>query len=99
MKRLYIFPFFLSHLLASVCAAQVDIYQSSAYSLEEMCAREAEQSSIADYYAAYQSCITQNRDREMYSPENTDVEFLDIQESEPPASTQISDTVAEQGDD
>lgn len=42
--------------------AQIDIYQSDAYSIEEVCAREAEQASTNDYNEAYETCLTQQRD-------------------------------------
>lgn len=50
----------------TACFAQIDIYQSDAYSLEEMCAREAEQN-LADYANAYDSCIEKNRDNPLYA--------------------------------
>lgn len=46
--------------------AQVDIYQSDAYSVEEMCAREAEQHTTSDYDNAYDDCLNKNRDEPMY---------------------------------
>lgn len=56
----------------SVCGpqalAQVDIYQSDAYSVEEMCAREAEQATETDYSTAYDQCIEKNQNNAMYRP-------------------------------
>lgn len=70
--------------------AQVDIYQSDAYSVEEMCAREAEQNAEFDYTEAYDSCLANNRERPMYqsdsavdgSAENT--EYVATEESNEP---------------
>lgn len=69
----------------AVCAvAQVDIYQSDAYSVEEMCAREAEQNATPDYSTAYDQCLEKNRDNPMYRPGSEN----DLTESEPtPDST------------
>ena len=50
----------------TVCLGQIDIYQSDAYSVEEMCAREAEQSTSMDYTQAYESCIQKNSSRPQY---------------------------------
>ncbi len=76
----------LSHTLTlllgiiSTCAtAQVDIYQSDAYSVEEMCAREAEQHTTSDYGNAYERCLDKNRDKPMYQ---SDAE-RSLKESEP----------------
>lgn len=68
--------------LSSLCFAQVDIYQSDAYSVEEMCAREAEQNADQDYSEAYDMCISNNRDKPMYQPDSAD-------------STEIEETVQE----
>lgn len=54
--------------------AQVDIYQSDAYSVEEMCARQADQSSAANYDAAYEQCIDNNGDKPMYRSGTSDKE-------------------------
>ncbi|WP_024461079.1 hypothetical protein [Marinimicrobium sp. LS-A18] len=51
---------------SSWVVAQVDIYQSDAYSVEEMCAREAQQSADVDYSQAYEQCINKNQDNERY---------------------------------
>lgn len=70
-------PFFVAAIVfgvGSVSIAQVDIYQSDAYSVEEMCAREAEQNESADYSEAYDSCIENNRDKPMYQSESKNSE-------------------------
>lgn len=53
----------------TVCFGQIDIYQSDAYSVEEMCAREAEQSTEMNYTEAYESCISKNSEKPMYQVE------------------------------
>ncbi|UZJ42967.1 hypothetical protein OOT55_09920 [Marinimicrobium sp. C6131] len=55
---------------SSWAVAQVDIYQSDAYSVEEMCAREAQQSAEGDYSQAYEQCIDKNQDNELYQPQD-----------------------------
>ncbi len=52
--------------LSTPCLAQVDIYQSDAYSVEEMCAREAQQAEATDYSNAYENCIEKNRNKPKY---------------------------------
>ncbi|MGD8176007.1 hypothetical protein [Marinimicrobium sp. ARAG 43.8] len=42
--------------------AQIDIYQSDAYSAEEVCARDAEQASTNDYNESYETCLNRQRD-------------------------------------
>lgn len=69
----------------TVCVAQVDIYQSDAYSVEEMCAQEAKQSSAEDYSAAYEICIEKNSDNSLYQPDQNqpdDQDQSDEQEGE-----------------
>ncbi len=56
----------VSLLAYAACYAQVDIFQSDAYSVEEMCAREAEQETERGYTDYYEYCIEQNRARPMY---------------------------------
>lgn len=65
MKMLSCCVFGFALAAGTVCFAQIDIYQSDAYSLEEMCAREAEQTPV-DYTGAYESCIEKNKDNPMY---------------------------------
>lgn len=71
MKMLSCFVFGFALATGTVCFAQIDIYQSDAYSLEEMCAREAEQTP-ADYTGAYESCIEKNQDNPMYKTDESD---------------------------
>ncbi|WP_286804838.1 MULTISPECIES: hypothetical protein [unclassified Marinimicrobium] len=67
MNRLHLSIFALTLSSASsLVVAQVDIYQSDAYSVEEMCAREAQQSVETDYSQAYEQCIDKNQDNELY---------------------------------
>ncbi len=66
MKSLSCCIFGFAFAACSTAFAQIDIYQSDAYSLEEMCAREAEQN-LADYANAYDACIEKNRDNPLYS--------------------------------
>lgn len=66
MKALSISTYCLCLAFSAPCLAQVDIYQSDAYSVEEMCAREAEQAKAADYSSAYESCIEKNSNNSMY---------------------------------
>ncbi|ROQ21086.1 hypothetical protein EDC38_1707 [Marinimicrobium koreense] len=67
MNRLHLSIFTLTLISASsLVVAQVDIYQSDAYSVEEMCAREAQQSVETDYSQAYEQCIDKNQDNELY---------------------------------
>lgn len=61
----------------TVCVAQVDIYQSDAYSVEEMCAREAEQRDSEDYGSAYENCIENNRDNSMYRSDQDNLDHRD----------------------
>lgn len=72
--------------------AQVDIYQSDAYSVEEMCAREAEQTDTSDYSSAYENCIKKNQKNPMYhsnagsteiAPQGRDVSKGDAMEGKP----------------
>lgn len=56
----------------TVCYGQIDIFQSDAYSVEEMCAREAEQNT--NYTEAYESCISQNSAKPMYQAEHNGVD-------------------------
>jgi len=49
--------------ISTASVAQIDIYQSDAYSVEEMCAREAEQNTSQEYTHAYESCLKKNRDK------------------------------------
>ncbi len=65
----------------TVCFGQIDIYQSDAYSLEEMCAREAAQNTTTDYNSAYESCIAKNHDNPMYQSGGGGVEVQDTEES------------------
>jgi hypothetical protein len=74
-----VFGFFL--VIYTVCFGQIDIYQSDAYSLEEMCAREAAQNTTMDYNSAYESCIAKNRDNPMYQSGGGGVEVQDAGES------------------
>lgn len=55
---------------SSWVVAQVDIYQSDAYSVEEMCAREAQQNADVDYSQAYEQCINKNQDNERYQSQD-----------------------------
>jgi hypothetical protein len=57
--------------MCTVCFGQIDIYQSDAYSVEEMCAREAEQEqdTLMNYPDAYEACIGRNRENPMYRAE------------------------------
>ena len=66
MKILSCYVLGFSLTTCSVCFAQIDIFQSDAYSVEEMCAREAQQSTSMDYTEAYESCIRRNGDKPMY---------------------------------
>lgn len=77
MKMLSWCVFGFSLATCTVCFGQIDIYQSDAYSLEEMCAREAEQSET-DYSNAYESCIANNSDNPMYQSDRNDA---DVQNS------------------
>ena len=52
--------------LSAASLAQIDIYQSDAYSVEEMCARQAEQSDNTDYSNAYENCLQKNQNNPMY---------------------------------
>lgn len=58
----------------ALCFGQVDIYQSDAYSVEEMCAREAEQeqNESLDYGTAYDACISKNAEKPMYQTDRID---------------------------
>lgn len=71
MKMLSCCVFGFALATGTVCFGQIDIYQSDAYSLEEMCAREAEQTP-ADYTGAYESCIEKNQDNPMYQSGQSD---------------------------
>lgn len=71
MKTLSCCVFGFALATSTVCFGQIDIYQSDAYSLEEMCAREAEQTP-ADYTGAYESCIEKNQDNPMYQSGESD---------------------------
>ncbi len=53
----------LLFLISALATAQVDIYQSDAYSVEEICAREAAQPGTPDYSQAYKHCLAKNRDK------------------------------------
>lgn len=64
--------FGLAFTACTVCFAQVDIYQSDAYSVEEMCAQEAEQSNAEYYSDAYEICIEKNRNNKMYQTEQNE---------------------------
>ncbi|WP_347331760.1 hypothetical protein [Marinimicrobium locisalis] len=66
MKALSFSAYCLCLALSAPCLAQVDIYQSDAYSVEEMCAREAEQAKATDYSSAYENCIEKNSNKPMY---------------------------------
>ena len=68
MKMLSCCVFGFALATGTACFGQIDIYQSDAYSVEEMCAREAEQTP-ADYTGAYDSCIEKNQDKPMYQPD------------------------------
>lgn len=81
MKMLSWCVFGFSLTTCSVCFGQIDIYQSDAYSLEEMCAREAEQNTTMDYNSAYESCIAKNRDNPMYQSGGGGVEVQDSGET------------------
>lgn len=84
MKVLSLCVFYLCLVTGGVCLAQIDIYQSDAYSLEEMCARQAEQETTMDYNDAYESCITDNSDNPMYQAgqNNADVHHSDSSDSD-----------------
>lgn len=71
MKMLSCCVFGVALATGTACFGQIDIYQSDAYSLEEMCAREAEQTP-ADYTGAYESCIEKNQDNPMYQADGGD---------------------------
>lgn len=63
MKRLLLqAPTLLLGILGTVALAQEDIYQNDAYSVEEMCAQEAEQNDSSDYSQAYDECLSKNRE-------------------------------------
>lgn len=66
MKSLSLSAFGIGLTLSTAALAQVDIYQSDAYSVEEMCAREAAQTEATDYGSAYERCIEKNRSKPMY---------------------------------
>lgn len=91
MKALSACVFGLTFSACTVCVAQVDIYQSDAYSVEEMCAREAEQSDSEDYGSAYESCIEKNRDNSMYRPDQDNPDHRDHTEE------QSEDSLPEEG--
>lgn len=66
MKVLAISSSFFFLILSTVAVAQIDIYQSDAYSVEEMCAREAAQNNSIDYGSAYENCIKKNQNNPRY---------------------------------
>lgn len=66
MRVLATFSVCIFVFLSAASAAQVDIYQSDAYSVEEMCAREAEQNDSIDYSSAYENCIKKNQNNPRY---------------------------------
>lgn len=66
MKVLAISSSFFFLILSTVAVAQIDIYQSDAYSVEEMCAREAAQNNSIDYSSAYENCIKKNQNNPRY---------------------------------
>ena len=78
--------------LHTVSFAQIDIYQSDAYSVEEMCAREAEQSTEMDYTEAYEYCIQKNSERPMYQSDRkaTASEKQDLDHAETPPDRESS---------
>ncbi len=61
---------------STACFGQIDIFQSDAYSVEEMCAREAEQDPV-DYADAYDVCIEKNQDNPMYQTAHNDTSARD----------------------
>lgn len=65
---------------STVCFGQIDIFQSDAYSVEEMCAREAEQNP-EDYAGAYETCIDKNRENPMYQTAQIDETVYGTDES------------------
>ncbi len=81
MKMLSSYVIGLAFSTCTVCVAQVDIYQSDAYSVEEMCAQEAEQSNAKNYSDAYETCIEKNRDKKMYQPDRIETEADDQEHS------------------
>lgn len=83
LKMLSWCVFCLCFATGGLCLAQIDIYQSDAYSLEEMCARQAEQETTMDYNDAYESCITDNSDNPMYQADqnNADVHHSESSDS------------------
>lgn len=66
--------------ISTISYGQIDIFQSDAYSVEEMCAREAEQNPV-DYTEAYDACIDKNRDNPMYQTAQVDAIAQDTEES------------------
>ena len=58
----------------TACFAQNDIYQSNAYSVEEMCAQEAKQYSDKDYSGTYETCIDQNQERPLYQTDRINLD-------------------------
>ena len=83
MKRLFTFVVVLSFMVCTSCFAQIDIYQSDAYSVEEMCAREAEQSTALDYSEAYDACITKNGDNPIYQSGQDSADVRRVEEDNP----------------
>jgi len=63
MSRLFRYYLAVVFMMGEFCWAQIDIYQSPAYSVEEVCARQAQQNADKDYSEAYESCVTKNRDK------------------------------------
>lgn len=89
-----IFGFSLA--ISTVCFGQIDIFQSDAYSVEEMCAREAEQDPV-DYAEAYDSCIDKNRDNPMYQTAQNDATAQNTDESVWDDSNQPENAAQDEG--
>lgn len=79
----------LSFATCAVCLAQPDIYQSDAYSVEEMCAREADQATTTDYTDAYETCVEKNRNKSMYQSDQNDVDVQLSDESHTEDDTEL----------
>lgn len=91
MNRLFLqAPALLLVTFGTVALAQVDIYQSDAYSAEEMCAREAEQHDSSDYSRAYEQCLSKNRDKSRHQPEQ-EVASTEEEQTEPAHSRDDGD--------
>lgn len=73
---------FCCAILPVFCVAQVDIYQSDAYSVEEMCARHAEQNTAVEYNKAYNACIEENGGNPMYEADQEEADMQSAEEND-----------------